>query len=611
VLLRRKIESEGYLITLTITLTIRGDIENMPFKASDQKSTLAGNSRMFARLLWSVVRTIEQGHRWCEEYPFDDSQRNAAGELREAIEAEQSDGADAAMLAAIHQLGLALFCKEREDISMDDFACPVYRFLVISSITEGGSFMAESDITNIIGKLQWTCRAMIYEEMLRKMENMLEKRAWKKLGKYVKEGRYTAFNSIRQVLHLASVIAYGTTGMPQIEWLDDDHDKTSINGKAVELEDIGKFVFERLEAAKIVLKKEVMFGHKFEEFGFSSAKVVDALRNRKIRYSFIDSSENGFVKFKDKLLQTLLEDPLINPQFVKHVRGGRVEWNKDGCMRWLKKTKAFLETMAVVIHIVYGQPARVEELGTVVIKNHINMMRGIYRSRGRVMIALSYNKTPSTNGKDKLVALFLPEEVGNLLVKYLSLVRPLEAFIAEQMECEGFDNYEKLLFTDYERAWDGQRLSEIFKREMNAWGPASMGVQEYRQLANLWMRTHLKRVELEEDLRDHQSGHNSETAAARYGITSEDMNELTPEKLLAFFYASQDWHRLLGFKIKDLEMTMIKKELKLGQVDSGRQVDQREVASMVKSAIEAGLREVRRNFRSGARLFMVASVEGW
>jgi len=182
------------------------------------------------------------------------------------------------------------------------------------------------------------------------------------------------------------------------------------------------------------------------------------LRNRKIRYSFIDSSENGFVKFKDKLLETLLEDPLISPQFVKHVRGGRVEWNKDGCMRWLKRTKAFLETMAVVIHIMYGQPARAEELGTVVIKNHINMMRGIYWSRGRVMIALSYNKTHSTNGKDKMVARFLPEEVGDLLVKYLSLVRPLEAFIAEQMECEGFGNYEKLLFTDYERDWDGQQL---------------------------------------------------------------------------------------------------------------------------------------------------------
>jgi hypothetical protein len=128
----------------------------------------------------------------------------------------------------------------------------------------------------------------------------------------------------------------------------------------------------------------------------------------------------------------------ISPQFVKHVRGGRAKRNKDGCVRWLKRTNAFLERMAVVIHIVYGQPARAEELGTLVIKNHINMMRGIYYwSRGRViMIALSSNKTRSTNGKEKVVARFLPEEVGDLLVEYISLVRPLEAFIVEQTEFE-------------------------------------------------------------------------------------------------------------------------------------------------------------------------------
>ena len=192
-----------------------------------------------------------------------------------------------------------------------------------------------------------------------------------------------------------------------------------------------------------------------------------------------------------------------------------------------------------MIHISYNQSTRTKELSMIMIKNHINAMRGIYWSRGQVMMAISYNKTRSTNGKDKVIARFLPEEVGNLMIKYLSLVRPLEGFIAEQMECERFENYEKLLFTDYERDWDGKRLSEIFKREMNEWGPVSMGFQEYRQLANLWMRRHLKRMELEEDLRDHQSGHNSETTKMRYEIMSEDMNELTSKKLLTFFYMSQ------------------------------------------------------------------------
>src|SRR6266496_4599720 len=119
-----------------IRLIDRDGLENMPFKASDQKTTLAGNSRMFARLLFSVLRTIEQGHKWSEEYPLDRKQRAAAQELREAIDAEEVD--DKRVKEAIHRLEMTLFCKKRRNIAKGDFSCPVYWFLVCSSIMEGG-----------------------------------------------------------------------------------------------------------------------------------------------------------------------------------------------------------------------------------------------------------------------------------------------------------------------------------------------------------------------------------------------------------------------------------------------------------------------------------------
>jgi hypothetical protein len=58
------------------------------------------------------------------------------------------------VISAIHRLGLKLFCKERKNIQDGDFACPVYRFLVVVSLTNGGSFVSVLDIMNIIGKLQ-------------------------------------------------------------------------------------------------------------------------------------------------------------------------------------------------------------------------------------------------------------------------------------------------------------------------------------------------------------------------------------------------------------------------------------------------------------------------
>src|SRR5262245_27943429 len=198
--------------------------------------------------------------------------------------------------------------------------------------------------------------------MLRKMKRMTEKKAWVKIGKYVKEGRYTAFNFLCQVMHLASGIAYNSPGLPQVQWLDDDYKKASINGKVVTFENIKSFVHERLESAELMLKRDILFGHDSTEFGYSCSKVLDILRQRKVGYSFIESMDNGFIKFKYKLLEVLLKDPLVRPMFIKRVRGRTVEWNKDGCKRWLKRTKEFLEVLTAVIHATYGQPARGEEL---------------------------------------------------------------------------------------------------------------------------------------------------------------------------------------------------------------------------------------------------------
>ena len=104
-----------------ITLMIRSNLENMPFKPSEQKSTLAGNARMFARLLCSVLRTVQQKHKWCEDYPFDEKQMAAVDDVYTALDVDKSEEADVAVIAVIHKLALTLFCKERKDISKGDF----------------------------------------------------------------------------------------------------------------------------------------------------------------------------------------------------------------------------------------------------------------------------------------------------------------------------------------------------------------------------------------------------------------------------------------------------------------------------------------------------------
>ena len=41
----------------------------------------------------------------------------------------------------------------------------------------------------------------------------------------------------------------------------------------MELDDISKFVLDKVEAAKIVLEKEILLGHEFDDFGHTSVDV--------------------------------------------------------------------------------------------------------------------------------------------------------------------------------------------------------------------------------------------------------------------------------------------------------------------------------------------------
>ena len=63
---------------------------------------------------------------------------------------------------------------------------------------------------------------------------------------------------------------------------------------------------------------------------------------------------------------------------------------------------------------------------------------------------IEYNKIHSMNEKNKLITRFLSKKIENLLVKYLIFMKSIEIFIIKQIEYDDFENYEKMLFIDYE-----------------------------------------------------------------------------------------------------------------------------------------------------------------
>ena len=93
--------------------------------------------------------------------------------------------------------------------------------------------------------------------------------------------------------------------------MNDNYVKININEKMMKLNDINKFILNRIEIIKIILEKEILLSHDFEDFEYTFMKIMNILWNIKIEYFFIDNNNNNFIKFKNKLIKILLNNSLI------------------------------------------------------------------------------------------------------------------------------------------------------------------------------------------------------------------------------------------------------------------------------------------------------------
>lgn len=73
-----------------------------------------------------------------------------------------------------------------------------------------------------------------------------------------------------------------------------------------------------------------------------------------------------------------------------------------------------------------GLPSRTPEMGTLTYRNTNLLKRHLFIINGNLVSILRYNKTRSMLGSDRLIARSLPPDVGEVLLKYLVLIRPFE-----------------------------------------------------------------------------------------------------------------------------------------------------------------------------------------
>src|SRR5579859_2015076 len=276
-----------------------------------------------------------------------------------------------------------------------------------------------------------------------------------------------------------------------IVW-DSDFQGLQIEDKKISLTGFKQFVNEVLEAAEILLSKELMFDSTRVDVGLSS--IQDVMTKPAAHFSFLDPAANGLNNGANEMMQQMRR---MNANDEKQLIGRDGGWNNVKVQKYLYQKKQFLELLMLLFHITGGQPGRGSELGSIKFRNNQKVKRNFYVLGGKAFYYTEYHKARASSNVSYHVVRYLPRRVGELAVLYLTYVRPLANLLYNQglSTMNGFDGH--YIFCSDETndvPWNGKQLTDILRRETNMRMGVELGISLYRHLIIGITRIHVKKV---------------------------------------------------------------------------------------------------------------------
>jgi hypothetical protein len=387
-------------------LTSRGKEERGIFESLQEERTMNEYGNVLGRLVCMYLRMLSQEEEFgAVDHDLTASQRQKIQNLKDVlIEGNAEDGE---MDAQFHTVLTELFLWKESHKLLEVLDCPVQHFLVYASVEKGAKgFINAREIGRLCAKLIYGVRCCLYTELMMRCEGRLaQNQVNEELGGlmvYAKEQLQTPFGFLLEMLHFASSVAGEAGALPQVSWLGIESGMAlAIHGKRVELGQLRNLCSTLLTEARNHLEFKVKMGIKTVDW--TKFEPEDDLTNILDHYSFVTSPNNSLIKDRACLLQGFMANAITRSFFTRGMNGNIVLWEKKACMEWLKRCKMLLEMLAVLCHLLGGQPARASELATLRWRNSVDEQRGVYWVNGTVMLLAMYTKTRSITRKNKLI----------------------------------------------------------------------------------------------------------------------------------------------------------------------------------------------------------------
>jgi superfamily II DNA or RNA helicase len=447
------------------------------------------------------------------------------------------------------------FCVEviAHKLKYDIFDSPLLHFMGVLAVDERkGRFKGPEHFTYTLAGVIYCGRVMMTEhtfpKALREDKRPRLKKLKKMRRKYLVDDSFTPMSHLLDWLGFGKYLAKEVGSQVKCEWSEDDQ-TLLYNGKPIEMSRLREFLQELMMEAEDELWEGLMFaGSKEERFTLDLKSMRDNKRDASLGNSVI--SQNA----------SLLGGEWVVHERLKGSRKGKEmlvgsKWKPVGVTKFRTKVEGFLGKLLVLIHITGGGPGRGDEITGLKHSDGVIRTRSVFLLDGDVMTVGGYHKLEHQTGSSRAVPRFLPPRVGQMLMIYLTYVRPFMDMANDAVKGPEASDF---VWYDCNGPWDTEAMTRIMIRETSSRLGVRLTTQDWRHIAAEISRKHVRGLvqdvdddEFEElyeenSAEDLQSSHTSQTAV-NYGTNAslKLLRSAGPKAIDVFRPLTKRWHRFL------------------------------------------------------------------
>lgn len=568
-----------------------------PFSAQVEPATLRRYTNTWKRIVGYLFRTmdIDEDERPC--YDLLESQQSQLDRMQRTLRRTPNPGSDSERQTVDRTVLDLLVSLLDHPLQGDVYDSVILSALAAMGVREDGGWCQPEDYTGLFSATIKIARMLVVlQSRLEDDESERPGRIFtivrQKVSRFMTRthpGNFpTPMDWMFDTRTYGRSIRYKTAAPSCISW---DGNTVTYRTVTLSMDKLTEALHQLMLEMDALLDKLLFSSYGVKPPYISLNSLYDDMGNDDVFFWFIKDHRNMlYAEMECWLFRQMVDVPKLRAHFFQEAPHTSPRARTAQLQDYLATVDAFRKLLLIAIHLLAGQPARMTELLSLRYQNTPGGgLRNVFIQNHMVCIVTQYHKGFALSNQTKVIHRYLPQELGELFVRYLLLVLPfaqslkvyqlngscgpgpatISAFLWEDQIVQ--PPAARACDKDLARLWSSDKMRRTLQSFAVRHLHTPLNISSWRHIAIAIGRRYLRDVfggdlsvnesygdsdteddgELPDNPLDLQAGHSTYTANAIYAREQRFGSTGLFARQEQFRKASTAWHRYFQFGAAD------------------------------------------------------------